>query len=361
MTRPSRTVLAVIDSLGGGGAEGVLATLTNQWAAAGDRVHIALLSPEVPHRYSLHPDIATYPLGSGGGRNWPALILRNARRARQLRTIIGRLKPDVIVSFMPSATLVCILAGGGDRLVASERCMPELHSSKMRLVMRLAYPHCRLLVCVSRRVSEAFGWFPAGRRRVIWNPVAARVPGDSTQVPIRPFIVAVGRLDIVKRFDVLIRAFARVAKRIPEVDLVICGEGGERDRLESVVREEGVTGRVHLPGWRDDVQAYIARSEFLVLSSQSEGLPNVLIEAMHLGKAVIATDCGGVTDIVTDDVDGLLVPVNDVPALANAIARLHRDRELRSRLEREGLRSAARFMPQKIASEWESVFAEVTP
>ena len=357
--RPRRTLLVVIDSLGGGGAERVMATLVREWTGQGDRVGVALLSPRAPQRYMLDASVPVYPLASGGRYGWLSFITRNVRRMAELREIVGTLKPDVVLGFMPRANILSILAGAGDRLVASERAMPELVSPMTRILMRLLYRKCRMLVCVSRGVSEAFDWLPAKRRRVIRNPVAARAPSRLDGLPSRPFILAAGRLDVEKRFDILITAFAAIATRRPEIDLVICGEGRLRQKLEALICEKKLETRVHLQGWADNLEVYIAGSEFVVLSSESEGLPNVLIEAMLMGKAVVATNTPGAADIITADVDGLIVPVNDADALGRAMERLCLDKELRSRLEAQGPRAAHRYDLVSVVAEWERLFDEI--
>jgi glycosyltransferase involved in cell wall biosynthesis len=88
-------------------------------------------------------------------------------------------------------------------------------------------------------------------------------------------------------------------------------------------------------------------------------LPNVLIEAMSLGKAVVTTDCGGAADIVTSELDGFIVPVNDVEALASAVERLLRDPALRSRMEDAARISARRFEPSSVVAEWYRLFDEI--
>ena len=356
--RAPRSLLVVIDSLAGGGAERVMTTLTREWVANGDRVQVALLSPEVPARYALDPAIPVHRLDSGGRFGWISLAVRTLRRTRALRKIIRETRPDIVIGFMPRANSLCILAGAGAKLVASERAMPELSPPATRLAMRLLYSRCRMLVCVSERVSRTFAWLPGERRRVIRNPVERSPAVKAEGLPPRPFVLAAGRLSREKRFDILIKAFEE-ARALDGLDLLIFGEGPERHRLEALVREGTSAARIHLLGWTDNLAGFISACAFFVLSSESEGLPNALIEAMASGKAVVATACAGAMEIVDPEVDGLLVPVNDVPALAAAMERVWKDTALRARLERAGALGAQRYGLAGVLDEWERVFREM--
>ena len=133
-------------------------------------------------------------------------------------------------------------------------------------------------------------------------------------------VLAVGRLAAVKDYPSLIRAFALV-RRKHDVRLMILGEGEDRSRLECLVAESGLGDCVALPGFGANPYAYLSRAALFVLSSISEALPTALIEAMALGTPVVATDCKcGPKEVLQGGRFGILVPVGDVTALAEAIS-----------------------------------------
>jgi glycosyltransferase involved in cell wall biosynthesis len=165
-----------------------------------------------------------------------------------------------------------------------------------------------------------------------------------------------GRLEPQKGFDLLIRAYASVADSRPDWDLTILGEGGERRALEGLVARLGLSTRISLPGRDPEALGALRRSDLFVLSSRYEGFPNALLEAMACGVPVISFDCpSGPADIVSDGVDGRLVPAEDVDGLAAAIVELTGSEPLRLAFGAKGAEAAARYSVDRLARRWEEV------
>jgi len=154
--------------------------------------------------------------------------------------------------------------------------------------------------------------------------------------PDRLVIGAVGRLSGEKGFDVLIRAADLLQKWGRDIELLLVGEGDERPRLEALIAELGREDRVHLLGYRSDTRTLFEAMDVFALSSFSEGLPNVLLEAMALEVPIVATRVGGVPMLIQDERDGLLVEAGSPEGLAQAMDRLLRDDTLRDALRRAG-------------------------
>lgn len=172
--------------------------------------------------------------------------------------------------------------------------------------------------------------------------------------PLR--LVCVGRLDPVKGHDVLLQALARVEG----VDLLVLGEGGTRTALEATVAELGLGDRVRLPGWSESVPEELARHDVLVLPSRSEGWPLTVVEAMLAGLPVVASAVGSVPEVVRDGQTGLLVPKDDVDALAGALTLLRDDPLLRGRFGAAGREVASRTMTAPLmASAWLELWQEL--
>jgi glycosyltransferase involved in cell wall biosynthesis len=171
-------------------------------------------------------------------------------------------------------------------------------------------------------------------------------------------LVFAGRLSLQKSLDIALRAVAAC----DGVALVLAGDGPERGRLETLAAELGLGGRTRFLGAqpRETVLELLAAADAELLSSGWENFPHSLIEALAVGTPVISTGVGGVTEIVTDGVNGLLVPPDDADALAAAIRRFFADEELRSRLRAAARGSVARFAPEPVYTRLEAMLEEAT-
>ena len=175
---------------------------------------------------------------------------------------------------------------------------------------------------------------------------AAPVPRAALGAPL---VLALGRLHRNKAFDVLVRALSR----LPRVHAVIAGEGPERAPLEALARSEGVSDRLHLPGWRTDTAGLLAAADLLVCPSRQEPLGNVVLEAWSARRPVIAAAAAGPAELITPDRDGLLVPLEDPAALAEAIRALLEDPSRAAMLARDGrARYEADFAEAPVLARW---------
>jgi GalNAc-alpha-(1->4)-GalNAc-alpha-(1->3)-diNAcBac-PP-undecaprenol alpha-1,4-N-acetyl-D-galactosaminyltransferase len=159
-----------------------------------------------------------------------------------------------------------------------------------------------------------------------------------------------------KGFDLLIEAFARLTPKYPGWELRIIGEGTDRAALERLATERGVALRVRFCGWLNDPQPVLAGSELFVLSSRWEGFPNALLEAMACGVPAVSFDCdSGPSEIIRDRVDGLLVPPDDVSALASALDHLMDDAALRREMGDRAREVVTRFSCARFFAQWDNV------
>lgn len=195
-------------------------------------------------------------------------------------------------------------------------------------VVRSLYPRFKRIGAVSLGVKEdlvnSFGLAPA-QVVSLPNPVISNaILRDSVNFQDNERfdqVVAAGRLVPEKGFDVLIQAF-HIFSQTHDFSLIILGEGPERESLEKLINELGLTRRVLLPGFMPDPYPYMRTARLFVLSSRYEGLPTVLIEAMAYGTQVVATDCrSGPAEILDGGRYGVLVPVDDPQALAKGMAQ----------------------------------------
>lgn len=229
-----------------------------------------------------------------------------------------------------------------------------LNSSRWERVNK-HYRDVDLLLLLTERDAERFELEGFNNVGVMHNSLSFR-PRTSSDLS-SPVVVAAGRYAPEKGYDRLIDAFASVAPEHPDWVLKIFGHGPLRRSLEKQVAGLGMEGRVLLPGLAADIEAELRAASVFALSSIHEGLPMALAEAMACGVPGVAFDCApGVREIVTDGVDGIVVPPRNVGALAQGLARLMADNELRRRLGAAARVNVAKFAPEAVLSQWEDVF-----
>jgi glycosyltransferase involved in cell wall biosynthesis len=236
-------------------------------------------------------------------------------------------------------------------------------------LVRLLYPRADGLISVSTRALEDPILAPVLRHlphAVIGNPYTWDVVEQARQRKPHPWLieerrpptfVAAGRLVGRKRFDLVIRALARLRDQGIEARLVIFGEGAARTALDSLVTELELGDRVDLPGFADNPFPSIAAADAFVLPSAVEGSPMALLEAMPLGAPIIATRAGGTTaEILAEGHSGLIVPDGDVPALAEALETVIRDPDLARLLGAAARRASESRSPIRVAQRYADFF-----
>lgn len=334
-------ILFIINSLAGGGAERVMTTILTHSADRRDRFDMGLvLLDEEPVAYPV-PD-------------WLPIHRLNARFSTLrslfgLRRLIGRQRPDLTLSFLTRANVAngFAMAGRGRPWIISERINTSVQLGRgpralvSKALVRAAYPAASKIIAVSHGVGEELvGNFGVARDKieVISNPVDVeliqrRGAGIPTVKVAPPFVMAMGRLVEKKNFAMLLDAFARA--EIPG-RLVIAGEGPLLSVLQHQAERLGIADRVVLPGFLDNPYALLAKAATFALSSNAEGFPNALVEALALGVPVVATNCadgpaeilaGADRHAITPPVHaaaGLITPPNDADAFAQALREVTR-------------------------------------
>jgi len=288
--------------------------------------------------------IAPVELGFGG----PLDLLTGPR----LKSALAAFNPDITIAWM-------------NRAARFTPAGPYVLAGRLGGYYDLAYyRHCDHLIGNTRALVA---WIiaqgiPASRAHYLPNFVpdlAADAPADRAALGVprgAPLLLGLGRLHANKGFDILIRALPR----LPHVHAVIAGEGPERAALESLARQEGVADRLHLPGWRQDVGALLAACDAFVSSSRVEPLGNMVLEAWSAARPAVAAAAAGPAELITNG-DGLLVPIDDPAALADAIAGLLEDPARATHMAACGRARFDRdFAQAPVLAEWRRVLARLT-
>lgn len=363
--KPART-LWVVSSLSAGGAERVISELANAWARRGLPTGVLTLSAPDSDHYPLLPTVERIALDVIWDSHTPwQSISGNIRRSRMIRKAVRNFRPDVVVSFIEQTNvrILASLSGTGIPVVVSERVDPRHHAigRVWELARRLLYPFARRVVVQTDSIAR--GW----ARSIVRQGHLAVIPNFVRDLPeVPPFdgrepnlILAVGRLDRQKGFDLLLQAFAHSSLANLSVRLVILGEGPERHSLESIARLLGIEQAVSLPGVVQAPESWMERCTLFVMSSRYEGFPNALLEAMAMGCSVIAADCeSGPREMIHQAKNGMLVPVGDVEALADMMTRLFEDATLRKRIGEKAPEVRKRFARETVLLQWEQLIME---
>lgn len=349
-------VTCFIGSLKPNGAERVLVRVVDWLSAQGASVEIVTVEPPKPNDLSPSPAIPHHLVDVGYGQN--QMVRRGLMLPGTRRGLLAQ-KPHVVLSFLTEMNVAAlvVLAGSGVPVVVSER-IDFRHHYVGRFVAglrRVTYGRAAAVVVQTRELAEwvdaRTGWQVAVVPNAVVTPPTLPVPdwlaGD------RRTLLAMGRLERQKGFDVLLQAFAGLADRHPDWDLVIAGEGLERRELEFARSRLGLESRVHMPGRVDPPWGLIEAADLFALPSRYEGFPNALAEAMAAGVPVVATDCPtGPRDLVRPGVDGALVAVADVDAFAAGLDLYMGDAELRAATGARAVEVADRYAPDVVLPEW---------
>jgi glycosyltransferase involved in cell wall biosynthesis len=327
----ARHIAFYLPSLRGGGAERVMVTVANGVAARGHRVDLVLAKAEGPYLAEVSANVRVIDLKSHR-------VLASLPR---LIAYLRRERPQSMLSALSHANIVAIVArvlsNVKCRLVVSEHSAPSRAlvgpgmPSVMAGLIRATYPRADTVVCVSEGMKQEMRNLLPGPEHnlvAIYNPLDLDRIRRMAQQPVThdwptgingPIIVAAGRLTKAKDYPNLLRAFALLSATHP-ARLMILGQGELHQPLKALAQDLGIANRVAFMGFQENPFAWMRAADLYVMSSQWEGLPGTLMEAMACGARIVSTDCRtGPDEILEAGKWGRLVPVNDPEALAGAM------------------------------------------
>lgn len=355
-------ITLIISSLEAGGAERVVSLMSNHWAQQGWEVTVLTFDDgsKTPF-FPLHDGVKVVPLDLFSfSKSFFDSVTNNIRRTLKIRRAVKLSQADAVISFIDTANVRTLLATRwlGVPVIVSERSDPACHpiGSIWCRLRNLVYPRADAVILQSKEVLDKFSKAIQNNARIIPNPVLRPVYSNHPFITLdRPAVMSVGRLAPEKDYGRLLRAFASVADRFTQWNLILAGDGPERPKLEALVAELGLSDRIRILGMVDNVYDYLAQADLFVQSSRYEGFPNALCEALAVGVPSISTQCNGVSTILENGQIGMIVPVGDTKKLADAMAEMMKSKTIRASYARKGQESMARFAVDRVMSMWEEV------
>lgn len=363
---PMQKIAFHLNSLQQGGAERVVSNLANRFAKEGYEVVIAT-EWYGTDEFALDQKVRRVHVGLTKEDENHSRISKMLRRIWYLRRFMKKEKPDVVVAFTRGVLYRALAAGIGTGIpvVISVRTDPVGHYDKKadKLRIPLLFPHAAGCVFQTEGAKAFFAPYLQENSRIILNPLNPKYVGVPEPAVRTKDVVQSGRLVDFKNQPMLIRAFLKVHEKHPDYTLKIYGpdsKDGTKEILESIIHENHAEDFVKLMGGSNTLEKDLADAALYAFSSDWEGLPNALMEAMALGLPVVSTDCpcGGPKTLIEDGVNGLLVPIMDEKAMTDGILRLIEDRELAERLGREARKISERANEDAVFEQWQTYLQE---
>ena len=355
-------VLFLVHALGGGGAERVTVNLANYLASSGWSAYLLPLQTG-GHSYPIDPQVEVDEGAPQGGNRY----VRGLRKLTYVGRAIRRFRPDVVVSlgagfgYLTSPTLRVPF-----HLVTQIATDPTYLMAQgllTRVTYARAFARSDRIVFQTQGALDYYDEEVQRKGVIISNPLRDGLVHNPTPFETREKeVVAFGRLIPQKRPDVLVDAFALFHEQNPEYRLALFGEGPLAGAVRTQIETLGLSDSVTLSPFRDDIHNRVRNAAMYILSSDVEGLPNSMLEAMTLGIPSVCTDCapGGARETIEQFSSGVLVPAGDPAALADAMTQLAKNPERANALIAAGAPLGELLSGERIYKEWADVISGVT-
>ncbi len=344
-----------MSALSGGGAERVTCNLANHLSGFGHEVEILTMG-DTAAAEPLKEGVKCAPLLTDKERS--NALINNAKRIMRLRRYMKKQAVDAYVVMLPVPSILMLSFSRLTKapILMSERADPKVYSKTIQFFLHRFVSKASGVVF---QTDEVAAWYETHLKgaasKVIPNAINPAFVRPAYEGEREKVIVGAGRFNTQKNFPLLIRAFARIAPEFPEHKLVIYGQGNLLETYRELAKELGVSDRVVFPGFANNMPEVLEKASMFVLSSDYEGMPNALIEAMASGLPCVSTDCGGggARFLIRDGENGLLVPIGDEYAMSEAMRKILSDEALAATLGNNARKLQETLAPERIYGEWE--------
>ncbi|MDE7417295.1 MAG: glycosyltransferase [Lachnospiraceae bacterium] len=350
-----------------GGAERVVSNLANQFVKEGYEVLIAT-EWYGENEFQIDRRVRRVHVGLKDSDDKKNRIAQFFLRVKYLRQFMNTEKPDLLIAFAQRANYRALMASYGTNVpvMISIRTDPVGHYDAWsdKLQIPVLFPKASGCVFQTEGQKEFFAPFLQKNSRIILNPINDKYIGLPEPQHRKKEVVQSGRLVDFKNQPMLLRAFVKVHEKHPDYILKIYGGDsfdGTKEILEEIIAENKAQDYIRLMGASDTLEQDMIDAAVYAFSSDWEGLPNALLEAMALGLPIVATDCpcGGPRTVMKDGVNGLLIPIKNQKALEDGINKLIEDPEYAGRLGREAKNIAQQANARAIFEQWQSYIEEI--
>ena len=358
------TLLFLIPSLRGGGAERVAANLIPFLSR---HFHLVLVLLEDKIEYNIPSNGFILKTMSDELGSPLAHLIHIPIHLVSLINLIKQSKAELVLSFMEQANILNLLAAKitGHKTVITQHVVPSKQFNHKGILgkailktSKKLYPDANLIITVSDGIiHDLKNLYHIDEKNMVMipNPIDCDLIQNYSKKPSKmqlpdKFFLCVGRLVMKhKAQDIALNAFKKTLKLFPNTKLIFAGEGADYNRLKDLADKLTVTPNIVFAGWRRDIWSIMSRATATILPSRYEGWPMVLIEAMAAGSPVIATDCpSGPKEILDNGRFGMLIPVEDSDALADAMIKMASSASIQDYYKKLGQKRAKEFDIEKI-------------
>ena len=362
-----KTIAFHLNCLVQGGAERVVSNLANQFASEGYKVYVATEWVD-ENEFALDERVTRVHVGLREGDEKKNRITKFFLRIKYLKEFVKKYHPDVLIAFAQRANYRALMAAGNSDVpvVISIRTDPVGHYDAFsdKVQIKWLFPKAAGCVFQTTGQKEFFKPYLQDNSRIILNPVNPKYFGLPKVTEREKAVVHHARLVDFKNQPMLCRAFIKVHEKHPDYVLKIYGPDsfdGTKEILEKLIADNNAGDYIFLMGGCNTLEKEIPKGEVYAYSSDYEGMPNSLLEAMAMGMPVVATDCpcGGPRAVIRDGENGLLVPIKDEDALANGINRLIEDKEFAKRLGKEAAKIKETASTDAIFEQWRDYLEKI--
>ena len=349
-----------IGSLAFGGAERAISNLANAMDSYGNKVYM-ITSYEGEMAYQLSEGITFKALLP---RRKASFIQNNFAQVKELRQLCKTWKIDLLVSFMaePNFRAVAATVGLPTKTIISVRSDPNIEYAGFLNKMLAKTLLVTADGCVFQ-TEDAKKWFPKKLQKksmVIFNDVKETFFNTEWN-PDEQQAVAVGRLDPAKNYPIMIESFAAIIKKFPDAKLCIYGSGPEETSIQQLITEKHLQNNIFLKGITNNVPEVLSHASVFIMTSDYEGMPNALMEALAVGVPCVSTDCpcGGPRALIQSGYNGYLASVGDSKDIASCVINILENKQTAKEMSVNAKKDSLKFRPEKISNIWKDYFNNI--